>query len=448
MKYSYLPPQARKPHANLRITAALLLSWAVALLLVFVLKRTLSQPPIKELAVYKKLDYANLIGTQCSIEGGKKYTEKKIAVVDAGSTGTRMVLYSFLLCGEALLKTTEQGRCEVEGGVSDLADNQKRLAGVFKKLLAHCEKVAGRKNKKETPLILKATAGLRLLDSRKQALVVDWLGRILGGSGFDVSSPAVAARGGGVSIMTGDDEAEYGWLAVNYLYGRLATAEKTPAGPLMTTIDFGGASVQVVIPITEEEHYPEANTTVRVGNKTHHAYRKSFLGFGYAQLRKKMEKYIHTRSDPENSLRETARNVFGVENGRITTKKRDVQFGLLRKIVSDFFSCETLFDRSIQDDIAAIPQRCGVVFGFSAINDLCDSLDLKTNATHSPEKIHAKVKHVCSAKSNTGLCFDGLAILYVLEKVGMEGLRRGRVWADHNISWTLGLALDTLENRF
>lgn len=65
----------------------------------------------------------------------------------------------------------------------------------------------------DTPLVMKATAGLRLLPEAKADAILDEARKLFKGSGFYVNENSV-------SIMDGSDEGLFSWFTVNFLLGK------------------------------------------------------------------------------------------------------------------------------------------------------------------------------------------------------------------------------------
>jgi apyrase len=168
-------------------------------------------------------------------------------VVDAGSSGSRLHVYSwptrdFLASNlpppditipidlEIALTTTPG--IDTSQGVQNLAAivAQAKQLSIF---AADSDLVA------KTPIYLKATAGLRILSASQRNVQLAAVRSMLRGSGFLFTSDAQAR------VISGEEEGVYGWITVNYMKG---TLKKAAPGTLTGTygaLDLGGASTQI-----------------------------------------------------------------------------------------------------------------------------------------------------------------------------------------------------------
>ena len=131
---------------------------------------------------------------------------------------------------------------------------------------------------KFTPLVLKATAGLRLLPGEKAQKLLDKVKEIFQASPFFV-------RDNCVSIMNGTDEGISAWITINFLTGSLDDTQKRSVGML----DLGGGSTQITfLPRTEAtlQTSPAGHTTsFQMFNSTYKLYSYSYLGLGLMSAR-------------------------------------------------------------------------------------------------------------------------------------------------------------------
>ena len=144
--------------------------------------------------------------------------------------------------------------------------------------------------RKRTPLTLRATAGLRLLPEGPAAAdaIMDAVRSKLSRTGFDVKSRDV-------SILSGGDEGLYGWVAVNYLLGRIGGGGAGEVGSeKKTTValaDLGGGSAQLSYAVDADVASTAPAGYVRTVPGTRgpagalSAYVHSFNGYGLVAAR-------------------------------------------------------------------------------------------------------------------------------------------------------------------
>lgn len=154
---------------------------------------------------------------------------------DAGSTGTRIHVYTFVQKNPGQLPILEGEIFEsVKPGLSAFVDHPKKGAETVQGLLDMAKDSIPRSHWKMTPVVLKATAGLRLLPGQKaQALLLE-VEEIFKKSPFLVPDDSVG-------IMDGSDEGILAWVTVNFLTGQLHGRGQETVG----TLDLGGASTQI-----------------------------------------------------------------------------------------------------------------------------------------------------------------------------------------------------------
>lgn len=239
-------------------------------------------------------------------------------VIDAGSSGSRLQIYSWKDPRLTNLKNnyelaytlpkvekgTKYGNdwmYRVEPGISSLADKSGDVGGYLQPLLNHARDHIPPFLEKETPLFLLATAGMRLLPPVKQAEILQETCHFFRHhTAFKIDEPSdVGPCGSSVRIITGEEEGLFGWIAVNYLMdGFMGQGQDhTTYGFL----DMGGASTQIAFePTTMNEDDAKNLIDVRLrllgGQEiVHRVFVTTWLGYGTNQAR---ERYIgHVISD-------------------------------------------------------------------------------------------------------------------------------------------------------
>lgn len=162
------------------------------------------------------------------------YKQSQYAVIiDAGSTGSRVIAYEFhkgYLDGRLVLDN--ELFIESKPGLSSFHDVPKDGAKSIDALLQKAKEFVPDGLWSSTPLVLKATAGLRLLLPVEAENLLNEVRETFLRSGFAVKDDAV-------EIMDGVDEGIYSWFTINFLLGRLSSRSTVAA------LDLGGGSTQV-----------------------------------------------------------------------------------------------------------------------------------------------------------------------------------------------------------
>ncbi|KAI0062375.1 hypothetical protein BV25DRAFT_1856370 [Artomyces pyxidatus] len=246
-------------------------------------------------------------------------------VVDAGSSGSRLQIYSWRdprvvrqEHGEQvkhLLPRVEKGTLndddwvtKVEPGISSFAESPEGITSYLAPLLEHARSHIPPSLHAETPLFLLATAGMRLLTPEQQATVLETTCHFLRfHSYFRIDGPsALGPCGSSVRIITGEEEGLFGWIAVNYLMDGFgpSNADRTTYGFL----DMGGASTQIAFePGPEERKKAQNLVDVRLrlmsGEEiSHQVFVTTWLGYGTNQAR---ERYVGQAINEYEATRQT-----------------------------------------------------------------------------------------------------------------------------------------------
>ncbi|KAI3470917.1 hypothetical protein Pfo_027580 [Paulownia fortunei] len=214
---------------------------------------------------------------------------KFYVVIDCGSTGTRVYVYQASVNHKKddslpiLLKSlpesfhrksgSQRGRAynrmETEPGFDKLVHNMSGLRKAIKPLIRWAEKQIPRKSHTTTSLFLYATAGVRRLPSSDSDWLLDNAWSLL------KSSPFLCKREW-VKIITGMEEAYYGWIALNYHTGVLGSIPKKET---YGALDLGGSSLQVTFEGKLGNH-EETSLKLSIGSVNHHLSAYSLAGYG------------------------------------------------------------------------------------------------------------------------------------------------------------------------
>lgn len=232
---------------------------------------------------------------KCTPPPGKK--EKSYALmIDAGSTGSRLHLYTFSHCDPspgALPKLEDEGFFTTQPGLSSYSGKPLEAAESLRGLMDHAVRGVPDSEMSCTPVAVKATAGLRLLGEREAGEILeeveDWLRREFK---FKVVEPE------GVVIMDGRDEGVYAWITINYLLGLIGSREASPSESA-AIMDLGGASTQIVFepsfdPAVHGQSLLPGDHVYDLdfAGQKHVLYQHSHLGYGLMQARRAVNNLV------------------------------------------------------------------------------------------------------------------------------------------------------------
>lgn len=244
--------------------------WAVALILLVCF-------------IYASLRYFHVFLS----EGSSEY----YVILDCGSTGTRVYVYEWSInhndgnsfpialkpLGNAPKKKSGKligrayQRMETEPGLSKLVHNETGMKQAIEPLLQMAERQIPRRAHKHTPVFLYATAGVRKLPAADSEWLMDNAWDVLKNSSFSCSRDRV-------KIITGMEEAYYGWVALNHHLNMLGTSSSASE---MTygSLDLGGSSLQVTFE-TDKAVQGDTGVGLTIGSVNHQLSAYSLSGYG------------------------------------------------------------------------------------------------------------------------------------------------------------------------
>jgi hypothetical protein len=190
-----------------------------------------------------------------------------IIVIDAGSTGSRAHLYAYDLDEtQTPININEVWNKKIKPGFATLEPNYTTIEAYLSTLLSGAPT-------QNLPVYFYATAGMRLLPAVKQKMYYNQLQQW-----FSQQSQWKLIES---KTITGNEEALFDWLSVNYHLGTLNSDQKESIG----VMDMGGASVQVVFPIKNNEKLNKSSQVeLDLYGKHINLYVHSFLGLGQTEM--------------------------------------------------------------------------------------------------------------------------------------------------------------------
>ena len=144
--------------------------------------------------------------------------EKFAIVVDAGSTGSRVHIFKFLVVDGAIELQFDKFE-QLRPGLSSYAEDPPAAAASLKPLLDLALETVPQSLQASTHVMVGATAGLRLLPDGKADIILAEVRKWLR-AGYPF-----AFEDGDVKILSGVDEGAFAWLTLNYLLGNLGKKE-------------------------------------------------------------------------------------------------------------------------------------------------------------------------------------------------------------------------------
>jgi len=394
------------------------------------------------------------------------FTDQYAVVFDAGSSGTRVHVYRFSGSGDSL-KLEEEIYDPVlsatKPGLSSYANDTQAAADSVVPMLNWALSVIPQELQATTPVMLGATAGLRLLPAQQSSAILNEVAKVL------KDSPLNLAYSSDARILTGAEEGGYLWLAVNLLTGSLG-------GPLNNTVgvvEMGGASLQEAYAMSEAEAgkapRPDYINSFKGAGVLYNLYVYSYLGYGSNEARHSIFAKTNGTSP---CLLETVTSMDGTVNNAANNTSYETCSAAVMDFLEDNKNCnappeECGFDGSWVG--SKIPSKN---FLASVLNtNLADAKMIpKTPGVHSTELGPLKTAAECACNSTCPrsnfdptfedavpyMCVD-FTYAYLLLSAGLnlpdsEIVESSRTAIapsgdDVEIGWTLGAATSLLESE-
>ncbi|XP_055381947.1 nucleoside diphosphate phosphatase ENTPD5 isoform X2 [Condylostylus longicornis] len=370
-------------------------------------------------------------------------------VIDAGSTASRVVAFKFHKSYiDNKLHLDKELFVERKPGLSSFSKNPAKGAHSIELLLDEAKHFIPKEKWSDTPLVLKATAGLRLLPGHEANDLLSAVRELFVKSEFLVDENAV-------EIMDGTDEGIYAWFTLNLLLGRLSKSSQA------ASLDLGGGSTQVTfspadaaqIPIYEKYIVP-----VHVFNKEINVFTHSYLGLGLMAVRHSV--FTHNLHKSQTSIESSCVNpiiqnkTWIYDNTEYSISGKDNSASTFENPVVDFDVCLNSIKSIVLPLIKPKPitLKHHVIAAFSYFFERAIEsglLDLEGGEI-TVGKFRDGAKEVCK-QANTDqpfMCIDLTYISTLLrEGYGLDNTKKIKLYKKidgHNVSWALGLAYNLL----
>ncbi|XP_068597187.1 ectonucleoside triphosphate diphosphohydrolase 6 [Brachionichthys hirsutus] len=369
---------------------------------------------------------------------------------DAGSTGTRIHVFKFQIESKEAPKLAQETFRAIKPGLSAYADEPEKCAGGLLELLDAATSSIPAPMWDATPVVLKATAGLRLLPGEKAQQLLDTVKLLF------LESPFLSGDDS-VSIMDGTDEGISAWITVNFLNGGIHRADS----PTVGILDLGGGSTQITFSPQNEKTIQTSPIddiqSFQMFNITHTVYSHSYLGLGLMSARLAIlggvdasplggsTELVSPCLAPEYSGRwEYADLIYSVKGQKAGEPayeacRTKVQKVLYRKLTTpseaadvDFYAFSFYYDRAV--DLRVIEEKTG---GTVLVSDYIDAAE-----------------RVCGGLSldplqSPYLCLDLVYISVLLQELGFpphKRLKLARTINQVETSWALGATFHYMES--
>jgi len=376
----------------------------------------------------------------------------QIVVFDAGSSGTRVHVFSIdggsSGSGVPGIDLAKRQTLKEKPGLSHYARNED-FGGAQKcieKLIAFANQYVARRA--DTPVLLKATAGLRAVGQELADKVLQRVRETLCASGYKFSYDWA-------NIIRGKEEGGLAWVAANYLRGAFREGGSTsPVG----VVELGGGSTQVTFLVEDKVDLADDDsfvfTTLR--GKQYKLYAHSYLGYGQDYTRKNYSQAMKGQAAADSTQKDPCMPEGGslVEDGVTVPGKGDFQ--KCRSYIEDFIKWHSphapgtyQYEVAPQGNFIAIENFFYSRNGFEntqAENLKLEPATMEELATRACAKSYTSPLDENDEKRCFALTYQGLLLKYL----GMVNLdvRIAHEIEGSEVDWALGAALVSyMENK-
>eukprot|EP00455_Lapot_gusevi_P023673 TRINITY_DN2456_c0_g1_i3.p1 TRINITY_DN2456_c0_g1~~TRINITY_DN2456_c0_g1_i3.p1 ORF type:complete len:472 (-),score=60.91 TRINITY_DN2456_c0_g1_i3:211-1626(-) len=216
-------------------------------------------------------------------------------MIDAGSSGSRVHVYAYRDVRPIPQFELPSKTLKLKPGLSAFEKDPQEAAKSIRGLLEFAQANIPLESWTSTPIYLYATAGLRNVLAGAAEEILEAVRDLIGS--FPFRFERHWAR-----IISGRDEGVYGWVAANYLEGRLQTSSSSRSDlSTIGVLEMGGASMQVsFVPQDTSKFDPTMLTTVSLGGKVYHLYTHSYLNYGLEAAQSLLAHTDHMKGSASN----------------------------------------------------------------------------------------------------------------------------------------------------
>eukprot|EP01038_Epipyxis_sp_PR26KG_P013941 gene13941-18698_t len=219
-----------------------------------------------------------------------------LAMIDAGSSGCRAHVYKYGKLGSAtgpLYVLPQHVSKKVKPGLSSFVNKPEDAGASLEGLVDFLKEQVPESDWSVTPIWLKATAGLRMIEKQKAESILNSVRLFLS----DKQKVPFLFRPSYVKLISGNEEGGFGWIAYNYLK-KIIGPKRVLADKFSpyAVVEMGGASAQVsqMAPTAIEAKLipSEYRFSFTIEQETFHLYTHSYLGYGAEQGREMLNKHL------------------------------------------------------------------------------------------------------------------------------------------------------------
>ncbi|CAG05101.1 unnamed protein product, partial [Tetraodon nigroviridis] len=366
---------------------------------------------------------------------------------DAGSTGTRIHIFHFRMEDRGVPSLHQETFRSIQPGLSAYADRPQECSAGISELLEVAQSTVPSSQWSSTPVLLRATAGLRLLPEQKALDLLDTVKALLRKSPFLSGADSV-------SILDGVDEGIFAWITLNFMTGGLHHADSA-----VGMLDLGGGSFQITFSPQDEKTIQMSPIdyirSLRVFNTTHTVYTHSYLGLGLMSARLAILGGVD--ASPLGGSTELVSPCLAPEYSG-SWEYADVVYTVRGQKAGEapYEACVTRVEKFLYRKLLTVPEAAHLeFFSLSYFYDRAVDLGLLGEGDEGTIRVSDYVmaaKRVCSGlwarpQQSPFLCLDLVYVSALLQELGFSAdkqLKLARTLNHVGLSWSLGAAFQHL----
>lgn len=400
--------------------------------------------------------------------GGDAGAWRWLTVVDAGSSGCRAHVFRWRADAHKHVEVDPtHNNLKVKPGLSSFAASPEAAGASLKPLVDFVLSEIPEDAWASSPIYLKATAGLRMIDAGPRERILESVRDALAASPLSFDD-----REAGAKVIAGVDEGGFGWMSVNYLMGHL-DGSASP-GDYVGVVEMGGASAQVT-QVAAGSTPKGYGFDFRMGANHYALYTHSYLGYGLEQARETLSHELVKKGG--GRVKDPCLNAGFAKTA--AEKRDDVYDGPdavdLRGVGTDAHECRRAVERALFDNAedcdfgscsfngvyqpTALPagnllafenffytaSLIGMPMPDSSVAAFHDAAADVCGRTWADLEAAGYPKDGSDAVERNKLCFSATYLALFLEKgLGVAPSKKLNVMqqvGDHGIDWSLGAAI-------
>lgn len=374
-------------------------------------------------------------------------------IIDAGSSGSRVLSYKFrvpfTVFGQPNLDLVDEYFEQVKPGLSSYADDPEKGADTIVQLIKRAEFLTPPQKRASTPIIVRATAGLRLLPADKAQQLITHVATAISKLGYDVGADSV-------KIMDGSDEGIFIWYTVNLLHNLMD-------GETMAALDLGGGSTQITYQLNEGHaaSFPAVDQYVVSAGSNITIYTHSYLNLGLLAARYGVFRMEARDNDTHEFTSVCVDPIVQKEPWTYGNKQYYIS-GSRRaagaKRLAVYQACHDLVRRYVLATLDWEPAEAprGTVAAMSYFYEVAADagiIDVMKGGTVSVSSYRSSAVRACSAANveQPWACIDLVYMVALLQDAykikDNEPISLFKKVNGHEVSWALGLAYTHVMNK-